>query len=340
MTESPLRIGVIGTGRIGRMHADYIARRTPGATLSAVSDVNAASAAEVGAMYGVPALSADEVIAASDAVAICSSTDTHVDYIIAAAEAGKAIFCEKPVSLDLAEVDRAAEVLERTGVPFMVGFNRRFDPGHRAVRDAVLSGRIGDVRMARVTSRDPSPPPVEYVRVSGGIWVDMMIHDFDMAAFVVGSPVVQVWAQGANLIDPAIKEAGDVDLGVAVLTHANGAITTIDVSREAPYGYDQRVEVLGSLGMAVSDNERLNRSEIYLADETRKPVLPNFFIERYGTAYRDQWRFFTDYVRLGGESPVSLADGRAPVVIAAAAAESARTGMPVTIEPSTSHRRR
>jgi myo-inositol 2-dehydrogenase/D-chiro-inositol 1-dehydrogenase len=159
----------------------------------------------------------------------------------------------------------------------------------------------------------------------------MMIHDFDMAAFVVGSPVVQVWAQGANLIDPAIKDAGDVDLGVAVLTHANGAITTIDVSREAPYGYDQRVEVLGSLGMAVSDNERLNRSEIYLADETRKPVLPNFFIERYETAYRDQWRFFTDYVRDGGESPVSLADGRAPVVIAAAAAESARTGLTVQL---------
>ena len=329
--SDPLRIGVIGTGRIGRMHADYIARQTPRATLSAVSDVSTASAAEVAAMYGVPAMSADEVIAASDAVAVCSSTDTHVDYIIAAAEAGRAIFCEKPVSLDLAEVDRAAEVLERTGVPFMVGFNRRFDPGHRAVRDAVLSGRVGDVRMARVTSRDPSPPPVEYIRVSGGIWVDMMIHDFDMAAFVTGSPVVSVWAQGANLIDPAIGEAGDVDVGVAVLTHANGAITTIDVSREAPYGYDQRVEVLGSLGMAVSDNERLNRSEIYLADETRKPVLPNFFIERYETAYRDQWRYFTDYVLDGGESPVSLADGRAPVVIAAAAAESARTGVPVEV---------
>ena len=329
--SDPLRIGVIGTGRIGRMHADYIARQTPRATLSAVSDVSTASAAEVAAMYGVPAMSADEVIAASDAVAVCSSTDTHVDYIIAAAEAGRAIFCEKPVSLDLAEVDRAAEVLERTGVPFMVGFNRRFDPGHRAVRDAVLSGRVGDVRMARVTSRDPSPPPVEYIRVSGGIWVDMMIHDFDMAAFVTGSPVVSVWAQGANLIDPAIGEAGDVDVGVAVLTHANGAITTIDVSREAPYGYDQRVEVLGSLGMAVSDNERLNRSEIYLADETRKPVLPNFFIERYETAYRDQWRYFTDYVLDGGESPVSLADGWAPVVIAAAAAESARTGVTVSL---------
>ena len=329
--QNRLRIGVIGTGRIGRMHADYIARQTPRATLSAVSDVNAASAAEVGAMYGVPAVSAEEVIALSDAVAICTSTDTHVNYIVAAAEAGKAIFCEKPVSLDLAEVDRAAEVLERTGVPFMVGFNRRFDPGHRAVRDAVVSGRIGDVRMARVTSRDPSPPPVEYVKVSGGIWVDMMIHDFDMAAFVVGSPVVKVWAQGANLIDPAIGEAGDVDLGVAVLTHANGAITTIDISREAPYGYDQRVEVLGSLGMAVSDNQRLNRSEVYLADETHRPVLPNFFIERYETAYRDQWRYFTDYVLDGGESPVSLADGRAPVVIAAAAAESARTGMPVSI---------
>ena len=334
--SDPLRIGVLGTGRIGRMHADYIARHTPRAVLSAVSDVNVEAAAAGAAEYGVPSLSAEEVIAASDAVAICTSTDTHVDYIVAAAEAGKAIFCEKPVSLDLAEVDRAAEVLDRTGVPFMVGFNRRFDPGHRAVRDAVLQGRLGDVRMARITSRDPSPPPIEYVKVSGGIWVDMMIHDFDMAAFVVGSPVVSVWAQGANLINPAIGEAGDVDIAVAVLTHANGAITTIDVSREAPYGYDQRVEILGSLGMAVSDNERLNRSEIYLADETRQPVLPNFFIERYGVAYRDQWRYFTDYVLDGGPSPVSLADGRAPVVVAAAAAESARTGKTVTLPDLTS----
>ena len=329
--NEPLRIGVLGTGRIGRMHADYIARHTPRAVLSAVSDVNEVAAQEVAAQYGVPALSAADVIANSDAVAICTSTDTHVDYIVAAAEAGKAIFCEKPVSLDLAEVDRAGEVLERTGVPFMVGFNRRFDPGHRAVRDAVLSGRLGDVRMARVTSRDPAPPPIEYVQVSGGIWVDMMIHDFDMAAFIVGSPVVRVWAQGANLVDPAIGEAGDVDVAVAVLTHANGAITTIDISREAPYGYDQRVEVLGSLGMAVSDNERHNRSEVYLADETHRPVLPNFFIERYEVAYRDQWRYFTDYVLDGGESPVSLADGRAPVVLAEAAARSARTGQPVDL---------
>lgn len=326
-----LRIGVIGVGRIGRMHAGYIARQTPRAELSAVSDVSAAAADEVGAMYGVPALGADEVIAASDAVAICTSTDTHVDYIIDAAEAGKAIFCEKPISLDLAQVERVAAALDRRDVPFMVGFNRRFDPGHRAVREAVASGRIGEVRMARVTSRDPSPPPVDYVRVSGGIWVDMMIHDFDMAAYVVGSPVVQVWAQGANLIDPAIGEAGDVDVAVAVLTHANGAITTIDISREAPYGYDQRVEVLGSLGMAVSDNVRLSSTEVYLADETHRPVLPNFFIERYETAYRDQWRSFTDYVLDGGPSPVSLAEGRAPVVVAGAAAESARTGRPVAV---------
>lgn len=324
-----LRIGVLGVGRIGRMHAGIIARQTGRASLGAVSDVNAIFASEVGSEYAVPAVSADELIAVSDAVAICSATDTHVDLIVAAAEAGKAIFCEKPVSLSLAEVDRAGAVLERTGVPFMVGFNRRFDPGHQAVREAVRDGVVGDVRVARVTSRDPSPPPVEYVRVSGGIWVDMMIHDFDMAAYVVGSPVVQVWAQGANLIDPAIGEAGDVDVAIAVLTHANGAITTIDIAREAAYGYDQRVEVLGSLGMAISDNERLNTSEVFLADATCRPVLPNFFIERYADAYRRQWQAFTDYVLDGGPSPVSLADGRAPVVLAAAAAESARSGLPV-----------
>ncbi len=326
-----LAIGVIGVGRIGRMHARMIARETPRARLSAVSDVNAAGAAVVADEYGVPSLSVDDLIDASDAVAIASATDAHVDLIVRAAEAGKAVFCEKPVSLDLAEVDRAAEVLDRTGVPFMVGFNRRFDPGHQAVHTAVASGRIGDVRVARITSRDPSPPPIDYVRVSGGIWVDMMIHDFDMAAFVVGSPVARVWAQGANLIDPQIQEAGDVDVGIAVLTHANGAITTIDVTREAPYGYDQRVEVLGSLGMALSDNERLNTAEIYLAHTTEKPVLPNFFIERYDIAYHRMWKAFTHYVLDGGPSPVSLADGRAPVVVAAAAGESARTGLVVDV---------
>ena len=326
-----LAIGVIGVGRIGRMHARMIARETPRATLSAVSDVNAAGAAVVADEYGVPSLSVDDLIDVSDAVAIASATDAHIDLIVRAAEAGKAVFCEKPVSLDLAAVDRAAEVLERTGVPFMVGFNRRFDPGHQAVHTAVASGRIGDVRVARITSRDPAPPPIDYVRVSGGIWVDMMIHDFDMAAFVVGSPVVRVWAQGANLIDPQIEEAGDVDVGIAVLTHANGAISTIDVTREAPYGYDQRVEVLGSLGMALSDNERLNTAEIYLAQTTEKPVLPNFFIERYDIAYHRMWKAFTHYVLDGGPSPVSLADGRAPVVVAAAAAESARTGLSVEV---------
>ena len=326
-----LAIGVIGVGRIGRMHARMIARETPRATLSAVSDVNAAGAAVVADEYGVPSLSVDDLIDVSDAVAIASATDAHIDLIVRAAEAGKAVFCEKPVSLDLAAVDRAAEVLERTGVPFMVGFNRRFDPGHQAVHTAVASGRIGDVRVARITSRDPAPPPIDYVRVSGGIWVDMMIHDFDMAAFVVGSPVVRVWAQGANLIDPQIEEAGDVDVGIAVLTHANGAISTIDVTREAPYGYDQRVEVLGSLGMALSDNERLNTAEIYLAHTTEKPVLPNFFIERYDIAYHRMWKAFTHYVLDGGPSPVSLADGRAPVVVAAAAAESARTGLAVEV---------
>ena len=326
-----LAIGVIGVGRIGRMHARMIARETPRARLSAVADVNAAAAAAVASEYGVPAMDVDDLIAASDAVAIASATDTHVDLIVRAAEAGRAVFCEKPVSLDLAAVDRAAEVVERTGVPFMVGFNRRFDPGHQAVHTAVASGRIGDVRVARITSRDPAPPPIDYVRVSGGIWVDMMIHDFDMAAFVVGSPVVRVWAQGANLIDPQIGEAGDVDVGIAVLTHANGAISTIDVTREAPYGYDQRVEVLGSLGMALSDNERLNTAEIYLAHTTEKPVLPNFFIERYDIAYHRMWKAFTHYVLDGGPSPVSIADGRAPVVVAAAAAESARTGLAVEV---------
>ena len=324
-----LRIGVIGVGRIGRMHAGYIARQTPRAELSAVSDVSAAAAEEVGAMYGVPALGPDEVIAASDAVAICTSTDTHVDYIIDAAEAGKAIFCEKPISLDLAQVDRVAAVLERRDVPFMVGFNRRFDPGHRAVREAVASGRIGEVRMARVTSRDPSPPPVDYVRVSGGIWVDMMIHDFDMAAYVVGSPVVQVWAQGANLIDPAIGEAGDVDVAVAVLTHANGAITTIDISREAPYGYDQRVEILGSGGSVSTDNIYPNAATISTGEAIRRDLPLNFFMERYTESYVTEMQSFVAAVRNDTPVPVTGEDARAATALALAARRSFDENRPV-----------
>lgn len=328
-----IRVGVLGTGRIGSMHARIVAEDTPGAALAAVADVHKPSAEAVAARFGVPALSVEALVADVDidAVAVCTSTDTHVELIIAAAHAGKAVFCEKPISLDLPDVDRALAVVAETGVPLMVGFNRRFDPAHRSVRDAVVDGVVGDVHLARISSRDPSPPPIEYVRVSGGIFVDMMIHDFDMARFVVGSPVVEVYAKGAVLIDPAIGEVGDFDTASVTLTHANGAVTMIDNSRQAVYGYDQRVEAFGSRGMAASENPDVHSGLTITREGRRGQLIPHFFLERYADSYRLEWRAFVDYVRDGGPSPVPGSDARAPVVIGLAAGESARTGRPVRV---------
>ena len=255
----PVRIAVLGAGRIGQMHAELLARRVDGASVPFIFDAVPAVASAVGGRLGLPvAASIDEIMRSDqvEAVAICSSTDTHVELIEAAATAGKAIFCEKPISLDLALVDRGLAAVRAAGVPLMIGFNRRFDPTHRAVHDAVAAGKVGDVHLVRISSRDPSPPPIAYIKVSGGIFLDMTIHDFDMARFVTGSEIVSVTAKGAVRVDPAIGEAGDLDTVVIVIEHANGAITTIDNSRQAVYGYDQRVEVLGSAGMVASENHR------------------------------------------------------------------------------------
>lgn len=329
-----VRIGVLGVGRIGKMHAEIIASEVPDAELAGVFDVYEPAAEAVAEQLRVPVMSVEEMFASPDvdAVAVCSSTDTHVDLIERAAAAGKAIFCEKPVSLDLDEVERALVAVERAGVPFMVGFNRRFDPTHAAVQQAVAEGQIGDVHLARISSRDPAPPPIEYIKVSGGIFVDMMIHDFDMARFVVGSPVVQVYATGAVRIDPAIGDAGDLDTAVVTMTHADGTITTIDNSRQAVYGYDQRLEVLGSTGMAVSENPMKDSAMVYSSEERRGSVLPYFFLDRYTDSYRREWDAFVRYVRDGGASPVSGVDGRAPVAIGIAAWESYRTGVPVAVD--------
>ena len=328
-----VRIGVLGVGRIGRMHADIIANETDGAEVAAVFDVNDAAAAEVADALRVPVMSIDQMLESDsvDAVAICSSTDTHVELITSAAAAGKAIFCEKPISLDISEVDEALSAVREHGVAFMVGFNRRFDPTHAAVQEAVASGRVGDPHIARISSRDPAPPPVEYIKVSGGIFVDMMIHDFDIARFVVGSPVTEIYATGAVRIDAAIGEAGDLDTAVVTLTHANGCITTIDNSRQAVYGYDQRLEVLGSTGMAVSENPMKNAAVVYSTSERQGSVLPYFFLDRYTDSYRGEWQAFVRYAREGGPSPVSGEDGRAPVAIGIAAWESYRSGKSVTL---------
>jgi myo-inositol 2-dehydrogenase/D-chiro-inositol 1-dehydrogenase len=325
------RIGVIGCGRIGRMHASLLAREVPGWTVAAVADAVPAAAEAVAAATGAAVLTIEELLGSDDVdtVAICSSTDTHVDLIVAAAEAGKAIFCEKPVSLDLQQVDRAIAAVQAAGVPFMIGFNRRFDPGHRSVRDAVADGTIGELHLLRITSRDPAPPPPEYVAVSGGIFLDMVIHDFDMAGYVVPSPVVEVYARGAVRVDPRIGEAGDVDTAVTVLTHEDGTITTIDNSREAVYGFDQRIEAFGNGGMAVSDNPRAHAGWSIGAEGSSGRPLPWFFLDRYLESYRQEWAAFHAYLVEGGPSPVGTAQARACTAIALAAGLSLREGRPV-----------
>jgi myo-inositol 2-dehydrogenase/D-chiro-inositol 1-dehydrogenase len=327
-----IRIAVVGTGRIGGMHAELLARRVPGAALASVADAQPGLADTVAEQLGVPAVSVEEALAGdADAVAICTSTDTHADLIAAAARAGKAIFCEKPVSLDLAEVDRALREVEAAGVPFQIGFNRRFDPAHQAVREAVAGGEVGDPQLVRISSRDPAPPPLAYVAVSGGIFLDMTIHDFDMARYVTGSEVVEVFARGAVRVDERFAESGDVDTALVTLVHESGCLTAIDNSRQAVYGYDQRVEVFGSAGMAASENPLAHTAVVRTAEGGRLPALPYFYLERYVPSYVREWSAFAAALAAGGATPVGPADARAPLVIGLAAWRSLREHRPVAV---------
>ena len=265
MMKGELKVGLIGAGRIGRVHAENLVYRIPEAELIAVSDIFVDAAERLAAEFGVTAhqdhrrILEDERV---DAVLICSSTDTHAQFIEDAAKAGKQIFCEKPIALDLGKIDRALATVDQAGVKLQVGFNRRFDPSFRRVQEIVAAGEIGEPQILRITSRDPAPPPIEYVQVSGGIFLDMTIHDFDMARFLMGREVESVYAAGEVLIDPAIGQAGDVDTAVITLHFENGALGVIDNSRQALYGYDQRVEVFGSGGLVTADNDYPNSARI------------------------------------------------------------------------------
>ena len=250
-----VRVAVLGLGRIGRLAADLLALEVEGADVAAVADAVEAVVSPVSGRLRVPGspdplavLDRDDV----DAVAVCTPTPTHAELVTAAAKAGKAVFCEKPLSLDLAETDAVLRAVDEAGVVFQVGFNRRFDPGHAAVRAAVERGEVGAPEIVRISSRDPAPPPIEYLRTSGGVFLDQTIHDFDMARYVTGSEVVEAHAVGAVRVDPAIARIGDLDTLAITLRHADGCLTLIDNSRRAVYGYDQRVEVFGSAGVAAS----------------------------------------------------------------------------------------
>lgn len=324
---TPLRVGVLGTGRIGRVHAGIAAAQVPGVELAQVYDQDGRAAAEVADRLGARAAASAEALLSDadvDAVAICTPTPLHAEHVIAAAQAGKAILCEKPVSLDIAEVDRALAAVADAGVPFQVGFNQRFDPGHAAVAAAVADGRVGAPRIIRITSRDPAPPPVEYARGSGGIFLDMTIHDFDMARHLAGSEVKEVYATGAVLVDPAFAEIDDLDTVAVTLVHESGCLTMIDNSREAVYGYDQRVEVLGSVGMAASENQLAHQALVRDAGGVHGATLEFPFIERYAASYAAEWRAFAKAVREGAPPPAGPEDARAPLLIGLAAWRSVR----------------
>lgn len=328
----PISLAILGAGRIGRLHARLITHQIDEIRVAGIYDIVSDLAEKTGARLGIPAASSLEGLITDpgiDAVAICSSTDSHMEHMTAAAAAGKAVFCEKPLSLNLEEVDRGLAAVEAAGVPLQVGFNRRFDPSHRAVAEAVRNGEVGEVHLVRITSRDPEPPPLPYIKVSGGIFLDMTIHDFDMARFVTGSEVTEVFAKGDVLSDPAIGEAGDLDTAAVMLAHENGALTMIDNSRRAAYGYDQRVEAFGSAGMAVSDNPPATTSTIRTAGGGRTSVLPYFFEDRYIPSYLAEWRAFAEMMRNGGPSPVTGRDGREPLIMGLAARRSVREGRPV-----------
>ena len=258
-------------------------------------------------------------------------SDTHSKYIIEAAHAGKNIFCEKPIDYDLSKVHAAINAAKEAGVKLQIGFCRRFDHNHRAVYDMVRDGKVGKVNIIKISSRDPEPPPVSYVKVSGGIFYDMMIHDFDMARFLAGSEVTEVNAVGSVLVDPGIGEAGDVDTALVTLKFANGAIGVIDNSRKAVYGYDQRVEVFGSEGCAEDQNDTPNTAVLSTADGAVHGVAYKVMWDRYTGAFVAEMQAFADAVINGKETPVTGEDGLYPVLMAAAATKSLHEGRPVKI---------
>jgi myo-inositol 2-dehydrogenase/D-chiro-inositol 1-dehydrogenase len=324
-----VRVGVLGLGRIGAMHAELLHRRVAGARVSAVFDAEPARGAQVAARLGVDlAASAGELVARDDvdAVAICTSTDTHVELILAAAAAGKAIFCEKPIHLALDRVDACLAAVKRAGVPFQIGFNRRFDASFRAVRDGIDAGRVGKVELVVITSRDPAPDNEDYLRVSGGLFRDMTIHDFDMARFLLGEEPREVFATGSCLVDPVFAKLGDFDTVMVVLRTASGRLCHINNSVRAVYGYDQRIEVFGSSGMLRAGNRTSTSVEHSSADGivTDKPLY--FFLERYAESYAAELRSFVSCIEEGRVPAPGPEDGLRAMLLAEAALASSKSG--------------
>ena len=327
-----LNVALLGAGRIGQVHARAIAADA-GSRLVAVADVNTAAAETLAAAHGAEARAADAILAdpAIEAVLVASSTDTHADLIERATRAGKAVLCEKPVDVALARAEACLAAVSRTGRPVMIGFNRRFDPNFAEVKSAFDAGEIGKGELLAITSFDPAPPPVAYVKVSGGLFRDMMIHDFDMACWLFGGAPERVSAVGTSVVDPEIGAAGDVDTAVATLTWADGRIAVIKNSRRAAYGYDQRVELLGARGLLGAKNMLESTVEKITGEGTLSAKPEYFFLERYARAYAAEWRAFVAAVTAGTPVPVTLAEGVDALACAEAATLSAARGGSVTL---------
>ena len=327
-----LKFAVLGAGRIGQVHARAIAS-VPGAELVAIAEPNATAAEAARAAFGCEIRTIDACAAAADvdAVVICTPTNTHADLIEQFVKAGKKVFCEKPVDLEVARVKQALAVVEAEGGTLMVGFQRRFDPDFMALKSAIDDGKIGDVEMITLTSRDPGPPPAEYIKVSGGIFRDMTIHDFDVARWLLGEEVTTVRAAASVLTDPEIGQLGDYDSVNVILTTASGKHCTITNTRRATYGYDQRIEVHGSKGSVTAENHRESRIEIANADGYLRAPLLNFFMSRYVAAYANEIAAFVDAVARGVTPPTTGEDGLKALELAVAALESVRTGKAVTL---------
>jgi myo-inositol 2-dehydrogenase/D-chiro-inositol 1-dehydrogenase len=326
-----IRFGVLGAGRIGKVHAATIARLS-NSSVALVADAMPEAAQALAASVGAKVASVDDVIGSDvDAILICTPTDTHADLIEKAVQSGKHVLCEKPVSLSVDRILKALPVVEKAGKAVMIGFNRRFDPNFGSLQKRLRDKEIGEVEMVTVISRDPAPPPVSYIERSGGLFRDMMIHDFDMARFLVGEEFVSVHALGAALVDPAIGTAGDVDTASVQMQTASGKIAVITNSRRATYGYDQRIEVHGAKGMLRANNVPATTVERADASGVAGDVIQNFFIDRYVAAYAAEVTAFVNAVESGAKPTPSIHDGLQAQKLAEAATESRRTGQVVRV---------
>ncbi|MEM5529347.1 inositol 2-dehydrogenase [Gammaproteobacteria bacterium AS21] len=327
-----INLCLFGAGRIGSIHADNVAKNKE-VDIRYIVDAYQPAAQELAKRYNAKVVSVEEALADAEihGVIIASSTNTHADLMEQSARAGKAIFCEKPVDLSISRVKECLAVIETAGVICSIGFNRRYDPQFNTLKQAIVTGKIGNLEMLTITSRDPSAPPIEYIKVSGGLFSDMMIHDFDVARWLLAEEPVEVFATSSCLVDPAISETGDVDTALVTLKTASGKLCQISNSRRSVYGYDQRIEAFGSAGMAQVGNQ-LESSLTLTGDAGSQTAKPQFFfLERYKAAYELELINFIECIRDNKQPVASGIDGLKSMVLAEAALQSTKTGKVVNI---------